>query len=90
VPVPHFTYSQQNKNRDVELTSVSTPTTGPCAITFWRWEFGDGTTDAGNLPATSHDYNPAGATNGESYLVTLTVTNPGGSVSVSLTVVTRS
>jgi PKD repeat protein len=73
----------------MQFTSTSTPTSGPCAITFWRWEFGDGTTDAGNLPTTSHDYNPSGATNGETYLVTLTVTNPGGSTSISIVVVTK-
>jgi len=88
--VPGFTYHQQNKNQDVDFTSISTPTSGPCAITFWRWEFGDGQTGAGNLPTTSHDYNTAGATSGESYAVTLTVTNPGGSTSITLTVVTRS
>lgn len=89
LPIPAFTYSQQNKNADVVFTSTSTPTSGPCAITFWRWEFGDGATSAGNPPTIAHDYNPAGATNGQSYLVTLTVTNSGGPASVSLTVGTR-
>ena len=72
-PVAAFSASQQNKNKPVAFTSTSSPTSGPCAITYWRWEFGDGQTDAGNLPTTTHAYPAEGTT----YLVTLTVTNPG-------------
>ena len=85
LPVANFGYTQQNKNRPVVLTSTSTPTTGTCAITFWRWEFGDLTTDAGNLPSVSHTYPAESA----SYLVTLTVTNPGGTATYVGTVVTK-
>ena len=60
------------------FTSASTPTSGDCAITYWRWEFGDGQTDAGNVPTTSHTYPSQGA----SYTATLTVTNPGGVLTV--------
>jgi len=70
----------------VAFVSTSTPTTGTCAITFWRWEYGDGVTDAGNFPTASHDYNCQGCT----YSVILTVTNPFGSVSVTGTVTTKS
>jgi PKD repeat protein len=69
----------------VVFTSTSTPTSGTCQITFWRWEYGDGTTDAGNLPTTSHTY-PA---QGTSYQVTLTVTNPAGVASIIATVTTK-
>jgi hypothetical protein len=85
LPSVGYTYTQQNKNKPVVFTSISTPTSGACAITYWRWEFGDGQTDAGNLPSTSHTY-PA---QGTSYTATLTVTNPGGSVAYTATVTTR-
>lgn len=73
-PAPGFTYSQQNKTKPVVFVSTSTPTTGPCAITFWRWEFGDSTTSAGNFPTVSHDFPAEGTT----YQVTLHVTNANG------------
>lgn len=85
-PVPGFTFSQQNKNRPVDFTSTSTPTSGDCQILFWRWEFGDGTTSAGNPPIVSHDYGCKGCT----FTVTLTVTNARGPISFSQTVVTKS
>lgn len=85
LPAPGFTTSQQNRNRPVVFTSFSTPTSGVCAITFWRWEYGDGDTDAGNLPSASHDYNSSGRT----FQATLTVTNPAGVASVTQTVVTK-
>jgi Flp pilus assembly protein TadG len=92
VPIANFTWTQQNKNRPVEFTSTSTPTTGTCQITFWRWEFGDGDTDAGALPNVGHDYLNADGTRcqGCTFSVTLTVTNPFGSVSRIATVTTRS
>lgn len=85
-PVAGFTYSQQNKNRPVDFVSTSTPTSGTCQITFWRWEYGDGDTDAGTATTVSHDYNCQGCT----YTVALTVTNPFGSVTYFATVVTKS
>lgn len=85
-PSANFGWTQQNKNRPVVFTSVSSPTTGSCAITFYRWEYGapDNTTDAGNLPTVSHAF----AIQGRSYLVTLTVTNPRGTTSITRTVTT--
>jgi PKD repeat protein len=74
LPLANFTFTQQNRNRPVVFTSTSTPTTGPCAITYWRWDYGDGTTDAGNFPTASHAFPQQGTT----YNVTLTVTNPAG------------
>lgn len=76
-PIALFTSSQQNKNKPVEFVSASSPVSGSCAITYWRWDFGDGQTDAGNVPTTSHTY----ANQGRTYSVTLTVTNPGMTVS---------
>lgn len=84
-PLVAFTFTQQNRNRPVVFTSTSTPTSGACAITFWRWEFGDGTTDAGVVSTTSHDYGSPGTT----FNVTLTVTYPSGTASLTRAVTTR-
>jgi Flp pilus assembly protein TadG len=84
-PIADFTFSQQNKNRPIEFVSTSTPTSGSCQIQFWRWDFGDNTTSAGNPPTISHEYGCQGCT----YTVTLTVTNARGPISISRTVVTR-
>jgi Flp pilus assembly protein TadG len=84
-PVANFTFSQQNKNRPVDFVSTSTPTSGGCQILFWRWDFGDNTTSAGNPPTISHDYGCEGCT----YTVTLTVTNAYGPVSIARTVLTK-
>jgi hypothetical protein len=81
-PFANFTYTVQNKK--VNFTSTSTPTTGTCQITFWRWEYGDGVTDAGNFSTANHQY----PNNNRSYTVVLTVTNPYGSVSVTTVVTT--
>jgi Flp pilus assembly protein TadG len=78
-PSVRFTWTQQNKNKPVDFTSTSTPTTGACAISYWRWDFGDGTTDAGSVGSTSHDYGKANE--GKSFTVTLTVTTPSGTFS---------
>jgi hypothetical protein len=85
-PVANFSTTQQNKNKPVVFSSGGTsPTSGQCAITFWRWEYGDGETDAGNLTSTSHDY----PLEGHTYQATLSVTNPGGTTSVTLPVTTK-
>lgn len=85
-PIAGFTTFQQNKNRPVEFTSSSSPTSGACGISFYRWDFGDGQTGAGANSTISHDYAQKGAT----YAVTLTVTYPDGTVSVVLNVTTQS
>jgi hypothetical protein len=68
----------------VVFTSSSSPTSGSCAITFYRWEYGapDNTTDAGNLTTVTHSF----AIQNRDYIVTLTVTNPRGTASISKTV----
>jgi PKD repeat protein len=87
-PAADFGWTQQNKTKPVVFTSASSPTSGACAITFYRWEYGapDNTTDAGNLPTISHSF----AVRGQSYQVTLTVTNPRGTTSITKTVTTLS
>ncbi len=83
-PLVGFATTQQNKNRPVVFTSSSSPTTGPCAISYWRWEYGDGNTDAGAVPSTSHAY----ALQGHAYTVTLTVTYPSSTASMTRIVTT--
>jgi Flp pilus assembly protein TadG len=75
-PFVNFSYTQQNKNKPVVLTSSSTPTSGACAIFFWRWEYGppDNTIEPLNSSSVSHQF----ALQGFTYQVTLTVTVPGG------------
>ncbi len=87
-PGADFGWSQQNKNKPVVFVSASSPTSGSCAITFYRWEYGapDNTTDAGNLPTVNHQF----ALQGRDYQVTLTVTNPRGTTSITKTVRTLS
>ena len=85
-PVANFTFSQARKQDPVVFTSTSTPTSGSCQILFWRWEFGDNTTSAGNPPTISHDYGNQGR--GRTFTVTLTVTNAYGPVSISKSVTT--
>jgi hypothetical protein len=84
LPSVNFSWTQQNKNKPVDFTSSSGPTSGSCAITFYRWEYGapDNTTDAGNLPTVSHSF----ALQNRDYVVTLTVTNARGTASISKTV----
>lgn len=84
-PIPAFTYSQQNKNKPVDFVSTSSPTSGNCAITYWRWDYGDNSTDAGNLPTVSHDFPAKGTT----YTVMLSVTNPGSTMTYTTTVTTK-
>ena len=85
-PVADFTFSQARKQDPVVFTSTSTPTSGSCQILFWRWEFGDNTTSAGNPPTISHDY--GNQARGDTFTVTLTVTNAYGPVSISKSVTT--
>ena len=66
------------------LTSLATPTSGSCRITYWRWDYGDGSTDAGNLPSATHDY--GSKNNGKWYTVTLSVTTPAGTFSYTASV----
>jgi Flp pilus assembly protein TadG len=76
-PFVAFGAGSSGSSRRVTFTSTSTPTGGDCQISYYRWDFGDGTTDAGNdLVGTTHRYAAGG-----SYNVELTVTTPAGTFS---------
>lgn len=80
-PAPYamFSYTQHNKNWPVAFTSLSTPTTGDCAITSWRWDFGDSGVSEGNLPTVNHTY----AKQNWDYVVKLTVAVPGDPTNIT-------
>jgi Flp pilus assembly protein TadG len=87
-PFANFTQSQATKHTPVVFTSTSTPQSGTCAINYWRWDFGDGNIDAANVPTTSHDY--GSSRRGDTFTVTLTVRNLGGTTSTFQLVTTKS
>lgn len=86
LPSASFTSSQSKKQNPVLFTSTSTPTSGQYAINYWRWDYGDGGVDAGNLSTASHNYGVANR--GLTFTVTLSVTNACGTVSRSQSVTT--
>lgn len=59
----------------------SLPDTGVCTISGYNWDFGDGETAVGSTIPSSHSYAAAGT-----YLITLEVTNQGGTRSASQSV----
>jgi Flp pilus assembly protein TadG len=78
-PFVGFTTSQARKQDPVNFASTSSPVNGACAISFWRWDFGDGNTAAGAVGTTSHDY--GNQARGDTFNVELTVTTPSGTYS---------
>jgi hypothetical protein len=76
IPAPHasFTWSQDGLTTTVLFADASSG-----AIDSWSWDFGDGASSSEASP--SHDYGSIGA-----WQVTLTVTGPGGSDSVTIAV----
>ena len=54
----------------------SMPDSGVCTISGYNWDFGDGQTDVGSTIPTSHTYASPGT-----YIITLEVTNQGGTLS---------
>jgi PKD repeat protein len=56
----------------------SKPDVGVCTISGYNWDFGDGETAVGSTIPSTHTYSSPGT-----YLVTLVVTNQGGSLSAS-------
>lgn len=84
-PMVAFNATQQKKNEPVNFTSTSTPTSGPCAISYWRWDYGDGSYDAGNFPTAAHSY----ASQKTQFWVTLTVTTPSGTFPYTAPVTTK-
>jgi len=75
-PAPHaaFSWSQDGLTTSVLFSDASTG-----SIDTWSWDFGDGASSSEVSP--SHDYGATGV-----WQVTLTVTGPGGSDSVTMTV----
>lgn len=67
-PFAAASWAIQN-NKRIDFTSTSTPTSGPCAIIHWRWEFGDTAISEGFLPTVDHQYPDKNT----SYVVRLTV-----------------
>ena len=88
-PQAGFTFSQATKQSAVLFTSTSTPTTGVCQITYWRWEFGDGVISAGNLSTSSHDYSQGSRQWGKTFNVTLSVTNAYSTQSRTIAITTK-
>ena len=62
--------------------SSSQPSTGLCHISGYNWAFGDGQSDVSYATGTVHNYSQPGT-----YVITLTVTNQGGTASTTTTVV---
>ncbi len=59
----------------------SKPDTGICTISGYNWDFGDGDTDVGSSIPVTHTYASPGT-----YVVTLEVTNQGGTLTAIRTV----
>ena len=73
-PVANFTASTTTPAVNVALTFTDTSTGSPTA---WAWTFGDGATSTSG-PGVAHTYSTAGT-----YTVSLTVTGPGGTNSIT-------
>ena len=59
----------------------SQPDIGVCTISGYNWDFGDGVTDVGSTIPTNHTFASPGT-----YIITLEVTNQGGSLSATRSV----
>ena len=73
-PTADFAWAQEGITTTVDFTDGSSG-----VIDTWSWDFGDNGTSS--QPNPTHDFGVAGA-----YQVTLTVTGPGGSDAVTMTV----
>ncbi len=73
-PTADFTWTQEGVTTTVTFTDASSG-----VIDTWSWDFGDGGSSGASNP--SHDYGAPGI-----WQVTLTVTGPGGSDAVTMTV----
>lgn len=76
-PVADFTGNPTNITVGSSVLFTDTSTGGPTA---WLWTFGTGQGTSTSGPTVSHAYNTAGT-----YTVSLTVTGPGGSNSITKT-----
>jgi len=76
-PIASFTMIISDKTVTVN-PSASTPNSGICNISGYIWNWGDGNSDVGSATGSSHTY----VTN-VTYAITLTVTNQGGTGTVT-------
>ncbi|MCC6617964.1 MAG: pilus assembly protein [Chloroflexi bacterium] len=80
-PVANFTWSESANKKEHTYTDASTVTDPVnCFITNWLWTFGDGSQSNAQNPAAVN-YGNAGKNDHD---VTLTVTNPGGSDTITI------
>jgi PKD repeat protein len=73
-PVADFTVVADATLKIYANPSISTPTSGTCAISGYNWTWGDGNDEVGAATGDYHTYASA-----NTYTVTLLVTNQGGS-----------
>jgi Flp pilus assembly protein TadG len=78
-PTAAFTVLAAESSLEITVNpSSSTPTSGVCTISGYNWTWGDGNTDVGSATGSTHTYAASGT-----YVVTLEVTNQGGSATIS-------
>lgn len=73
-PVADFTVVSDATLKIYANPSISSPTSGTCAISGYNWTWGDGNDEVGSATGDYHTYGSA-----NTYTVTLFVTNQGGS-----------
>jgi PKD repeat protein len=78
--VAQFTVTGSGKDVTVNPDG-SKPDSGVCTISGYNWDFGDGETAVGSTIPSTHHYQHNGT-----YVITLQVTNQGGTLSASQTV----
>jgi len=77
-PAASFTWSITSGRTIFANPAASTPNSGLCNISGYNWDWGDGVLEVGTATGNSHPFAADGI-----YIVTLTVTNQGGSDSLS-------
>jgi PKD repeat protein len=82
-PTANFTWDPQSPRRKVQFTDTSTFSPASCLITTWFWQFYDNGTS--NPPSVTNAQNPLHEfpSNNGNYQVRLTVTNAGGSITIT-------
>lgn len=73
-PTADFTVVSDSTLQIYVNPSISSPTSGTCAISGYNWTWGDGNDNVGSATGDYHTYGSA-----NTYTVTLYVTNQGGS-----------
>jgi PKD repeat protein len=80
-PTPNFTWTTTGSGSNTVYSYVDASTVADavnCPITDWAWTFTDGGLQSNFKKPTPFSYN-----NNSTHSVTLTVTNPGGSSSIT-------